>query len=255
MLGLKCSSQCLALSCILLVSCFGWVTAQQFVLPGRSQRSLFGPPPPGPWSSSGWSSSPSFELPTHHEHNHITRDEVLALLAAWKAADAKPPAKPEPEAEPEPEPEPEAPEPEPEPEEPAPEPAPGPQPAVPLTVSLPAFVPIQLSAMYTAPAPVPGAGLGAFGFGGGFGGAGGAGGGAGAQAQAHSGRRNVARANGNIRFPVANPRSFASANYVAPRPRFYRTIVAETGQPMSIGALPPPPFLANPVKFVPSNWQ
>ncbi|EDW00097.1 translation initiation factor IF-2 [Drosophila grimshawi] len=258
------------LSLVLLVSCLTLASAQ-FLFPGhnhgRGPRGLYGPPPISSGWSSGWN-GPSIELPPSHS-NHITRDEVLSLLAAWKAVEAKPKPTPAPEPEADPEPEPEAPAPAPEPEPEAPEPAPeapaGPGPAVPLTVSLPAFVPIQLSAMYTAPIPVPGAGLGAFGFGGAIGGgsaaAGAAAAGSGASAagaaaaQSRLGRPIQRRINSNIRFPVANPRSFASANYVAPRPRVYRTIGSETDQAMSIDVLPPPPFLGNPVQFVPSNWQ
>lgn len=85
----------------------------------------------------------------------MTKDELLALLAAWK--DVAKPTTPAPEPEPEePEPEPEATtpappedvdEPEPEPEAPAPAPAPeapaGPPPGVPVTVSCPPWCPFN----------------------------------------------------------------------------------------------------------------
>ncbi|ALC49895.1 CG42449, partial [Drosophila busckii] len=230
-------------STLILLACLMGLSSAQYFYPGRAQRSLYGPGPSG-WNS-GWSSAPSFELPPRS--NHITREEVLALLAAWKQLEAKPEApkptpapEPEPEADPEPEmpaePEPEAPPPAPAPEAPA-----GPPPGVPLTVSLPAFVPIQLSAMYTAPLPgqstlagfnFGAAAAGAAAGGGGGGGAGaaaaaaaaaaGGGGTADAAAAADARRRSNARSGSNIRFPIANPRSFASANYVAPRPRFLR---------------------------------
>lgn len=239
----------------------------------RQQRSLFGSGPPPGWSSGGLShgwNSPSFEfspLPPSHSP-HVTKDELLALLAAWK--DVAKPTTPAPEPEPEePEPEPEATtpappedvdEPEPEPEAPAPAPAPeapaGPPPGVPVTVSLPALVPIQLAAMWQQPALGAAAGglgplnLGGLGLGGGIalntlgggavaaGGAIAAGGGgaAAAGAAAAASRSGVARPRARariggrasnaqqpaIRFPVANPRSFTSNNYVAPRPRYYR---------------------------------
>lgn len=227
----------------------------------RPQRSLFGPGPPIGWSSGGghgWSSAPSFEFShiSPPSSPHVTKDELLALLAAWKNVErpTTPAPAPEPEDEPEtttappPEEEPE-PEPEPEPEAPAPEGPAGPPPGVPVTVSLPALVPIQLAAMWQQPGPgaAPGGlgnlGLAGLGIGGGIalnnlggaaaGGAAAAGGGgaaaAGAGAAARSGAAARTRARARIggrapaiRFPVANPRSFASGNYVAPRPRYYR---------------------------------
>ncbi|KAH8366661.1 hypothetical protein KR084_010926 [Drosophila pseudotakahashii] len=284
-----------------------WASGQQF-LPGplsgpipRQQRSLFVPGPPPGWSSGGLShggwNGPSFEfshLPPSSSP-HVTKDELLALLAAWKDVAVKP-TTPAPEPEPEePEPEPEttaAPPPpedddEPEPEAPAPEAPAGPPPGVPVTVSLPALVPIQLAAMWQQPAPgaAPGGlgplGLGGLGLGGGIAlnnlgggaaaaGAAAAGGGggaaaAGAAAAARSGlarprarARIGGRASSNvqpaIRFPVANPRSFTSNNYVAPRPRYYRD--TET---MRFNVMAPPPYqMANvqgPVQLVPAYWQ
>ncbi|KAH8388788.1 hypothetical protein KR200_004364 [Drosophila serrata] len=257
----------------------------------RPQRSLFGPGPPIGWSSGGghgWSSSPSFgfsHLPPSSSP-HVTKDELLALLAAWKDVEkpTTPAPAPEPEDEPEPETTPAPPppedEPEPEPEAPAPEAPAGPPPGVPVTVSLPALVPIQLAAMWQQPGPgaaVGGLGnLGLAGLGisntgvalnnlGGAaaGGAAAAGGGgaaaAGAAATARSGQgRSQARARIGgrapaIRFPVANPRSFASGNYVAPRPRYYRDT-----EPMSYNVMASPqyqPYQQGPVQLVNAYWQ
>ncbi|XP_016949569.1 uncharacterized protein LOC108024215 [Drosophila biarmipes] len=263
----------------------------------RQQRSLFGPGPPPGWSSGGLShgwNGPSFEfshLPPSSSP-HVTKDELLALLAAWKDVAVQPTtAAPEPEPE-EPEPEPEttaAPPPEDqdeqEPEPPAPEAPAGPPPGVPVTVSLPALVPIQLAAMWQQPAPGAAAGglgplgLGGLGIGGGIalnnlgggaaaaGAAAGSGGGAAAAGAAAAARSGVARPRARariggrasnvqpaIRFPVANPRSFTSNNYVAPRPRYYRD--TET---MRINVMASPPYqMANvqgPVQLVPAYWQ
>ncbi|EDX17161.1 GD16743 [Drosophila simulans] len=268
----------------------------------RQQRSLFGPGPPPGWSSGGLShgwNSPSFEfspLPPSHSP-HVTKDELLALLAAWK--DVAKPTTPAPEPEPEePEPEPETttpapPEDEDEPEPEAPAPAPeapaGPPPGVPVTVSLPALVPIQLAAMWQQPAlgAAPGGlgplNLGGLGLGGGIalntlgGGAvaaggtvaaGGGGGGAAAAGAAAAARSGVARPRARariggrasnvqqpaIRFPVANPRSFTSNNYVAPRPRYYRDT-----EPMRVNVMAPPHYqmasVQGPVQLVPAYWQ
>jgi len=71
----------------ILLACGLSLANAQYFHPGRPQRSLFSSGPSG-WNS-GWNLSPppSFEL--HSRPNHITKDEVLALLAAWKA-EAKP---------------------------------------------------------------------------------------------------------------------------------------------------------------------
>ncbi|XP_034670734.1 formin-like protein 14 [Drosophila subobscura] len=273
---------------------FGPVHPQQ--QPHRQQRSLFGPPgPPVGWSSGGgWASpSPSFgfsPLPPSSSP-HVTKDELLALLAAWKDVEHKPtpPPTPEPEVEPEPEvtttpPPPEEEEEEPEPEAPAPEAPAGPPPGVPVTVSLPALVPIQLAAMWQT--PVPGAGSVGLGLGGlgGLSGLGlGLGGGlaaAGATGVAAAGNgpaaatartatvarsRSRARArvgsrssnDASIRFPVANPRSFASGNYVAPRPRYYRAAPSQP-EPMRVDVMPSPGYLEygpGPAQLVPKYWQ
>ncbi|KAH8235870.1 hypothetical protein KR032_009807 [Drosophila birchii] len=258
----------------------------------RPQRSLFGPGPPIGWSSGGghgWSSGPSFgfsHLPPSSSP-HVTKDELLALLAAWKDVErpttpAPPPATtPEPEDEPEPEttaaPPPPEDEPEPEPEAPVPEAPAGPPPGVPVTVSLPALVPIQLAAMWQQPGPGAAAGgLGNLGLAGlGLGNTGVAlnnlggaaavgvaagGGGAaagGAAATARSGRPQArARIGGRgsaIRFPVANPRSFASGNYVAPRPRYYRDTESMR---FNVMASPPyQPYQQGPVQLVDAYWQ
>ncbi|KAH8303213.1 ESX-1 secretion-associated protein EspK [Drosophila kikkawai] len=251
----------------------------------RPQRSLFGPGPPIGWSSGGghgWSSSPSFEfshLPPSSSP-HVTKDELLALLAAWK--DVARPTTPAPAPEPEDEPEPvttaappppeDEPEPEPEPEAPAPEAPAGPPPGVPVTVSLPALVPIQLAAMWQQPGPgaAPGGlgnlGLAGLGLGGGvalnnLGGAAtgaaaaaGGGGGAATGAAATAGRTQArARIGGraqSIRFPVANPRSFASGNYVAPRPRYYRDT-----EPMRFNVMASAPYQQGPVQLASAYWQ
>ncbi|XP_017112646.1 translation initiation factor IF-2 [Drosophila elegans] len=285
---------------VLAILFLGQLASGQFPVP-RQQRSLFGPGPPPGWSSGGlshggWSPAPSFEfshLPPPSSP-HVTKDELLALLAAWKdVAQVKPTTQaPEPEPEPEPETTPAPPppededEPEPEPEPEAPEvPPAGPPPGVPVTVSLPALVPIQLAAMWQQPQPGAAAGglgplnLGGLGLGGGIAlnnlgggaaasGAAAAAGGGGAAAAAGSGvarPRARARIGGGgggrasnaqpaIRFPVANPRSFTSNNYVAPRPRYYRD--TET---MRINVMAPPPYqMANvqgPVQLVPAYWQ
>ncbi|EDW32711.1 GL18238 [Drosophila persimilis] len=266
------------------------------VHPQRQQRSLFGPPgPPIGWSSGGgWAGpSPSFgfsHLPPSSSP-HVTKDELLALLAAWKDVEPKPTPSPPPEPEDEPEPEvttapppeeEEEPEPEPEAPAPAPEAPAGPPPGVPVTVSLPALVPIQLAAMWQTPVPGAGSvGLGLGGIGGlsglglGLGGGvaaaaastdgGAAAGAAAATARTATVSRSRARARvggrpskaASIRFPVANPRSFASGNYVAPRPRYYRAAPSQS-EPSRVDVMPSPGYLAHvpgPVQLVPGYWQ
>ncbi|KAH8420202.1 hypothetical protein KR009_007147 [Drosophila setifemur] len=305
---LSCGLQCILL--VLLQQAIGG----QFIsphFPQRAQRSLFGPPPSlSGWSPSighashaPWSSGPSFHgfgghLPPSHSP-HVTKDELLALLSAWKDVEAPRPTTPAPEPEEEPEPETtaappveeEEPEPEPEPEAPAPAPVPeapvGPPPGVPVTVSLPALVPIQLAAMWQQPGP--GAAVGGLGnlglaglglpggvalnnLGGGGGGGGvaaagaiGVGAGAGAgrvavragnPARPRARARIGGRASSAIRFPVANPRSFASGNYVAPRPRYYRDTSASMR--LDVMGAPRPYQMTNvpgPVQLVPAYWQ
>ncbi|KAH8287446.1 hypothetical protein KR054_007580 [Drosophila jambulina] len=296
------STHCLGGIGLLLILTLGQQLASGQYLPSprypgpvaipRPQRSLFGPGPPIGWSSGGghgWSSAPSFgfsHLPPSSSP-HVTKDELLALLAAWK--DVEKPTTPAPAPEPEDEPEPETtaappppeeePEPEPEPEAPAPEAPAGPPPGVPVTVSLPALVPIQLAAMWQQPAPGAAAGglgnLGLAGLGlpGGValnnlggaatgatavvGGGGAAAAGAAAAARTGQGRTQArARIGGRapaIRFPVANPRSFASGNYVAPRPRYYRDT-----EPMRLNVMASPPYQPyqqGPVQLVNAYWQ
>ncbi|XP_064537031.1 uncharacterized protein LOC135427441 [Drosophila montana] len=146
---------------LLLLLCHG-IEGQQLVY-ARGQRSLYGPP------SLDWNTIGSFNP---IGLGHMTKDELLTLLEAWQDADedTKPPA-PEPAehvvptaaphehlpAPPPPHrPAPPA-HPAPLPPRPAPAPAPTPAPGAPVTVRLPAFVPIQLSAMFTPPAPAGGA--------------------------------------------------------------------------------------------------
>ncbi|KAH8281324.1 hypothetical protein KR018_009620 [Drosophila ironensis] len=304
--------------CLLLILMLAHAAHSQFLHappPLRPQRSLFGPPGPPIGALHGpWSSGPSFGFHGGHlppsSSPHVTKDELLALLSAWKDVQLRPTTQapapapaPEPEEEPEPETTPAPPpppppeeedEPEPEPEAPAPAPAPapvlpvGPPPGVPVTVSLPALVPIQLAAMWTQPGlgAAPGGlgdlGLGGLGLGGGvalnnlggglaLGGAGaaaaggaGAGAAAAAAATARSGSAGRSRARARIggrapsaiRFPVANPRSFASGNYVAPRPRYYRdTDTARIGVMPATGPYPIDNF-PGPLQMVPAGyWQ
>ncbi|EDW65513.2 uncharacterized protein Dvir_GJ18858 [Drosophila virilis] len=122
---------------LLLLLCHG-IKGQQLVY-ARGQRSLYGPP------SLDWNTIGSFNP---IGLGHMTKDELLTLLEAWQDADedTKPPA-PEPAEHAVPTAAP--------PERPAP--APTPAPGAPVTVRLPAFVPIQLSAMFTPPAPAGGA--------------------------------------------------------------------------------------------------
>ncbi|XP_022219819.1 proline-rich receptor-like protein kinase PERK13 [Drosophila obscura] len=259
--------------------------------PHRQQRSLFGPPgPPIGWSSGGaWAGpSPSFgfsPLPPSSSP-HVTKDELLALLAAWKDVEPKPTPSPppEPEDEPVPEvttthpPEEEEEEEEPEPEAPAPAPAQeapaGPPPGVPVTVSLPALVPIQLAAMWQTPVPGAGSvglglgglgGLSGLGLGGGLAAAGNGPAAATARTATVARSRSRARARvggrpanaASIRFPVANPRSFASGNYVAPRPRYYRAAPSQL-EPTRVDVMPPPGYLAygpGQAQLVPGYWQ
>ncbi|KAH8329879.1 hypothetical protein KR067_006468 [Drosophila pandora] len=286
-----------SIHCLLLLVLH--VASGQFLhgpAPPRPQRSLFGPPAHaigplhGPWSG------PSFSfghLPPSSSP-HVTKDELLALLSAWKDVEPRPttPA-PEPEEEPEPEttpappppPPPEEDEDEPEPEAPAaPAPPLGPPPGVPVTVSLPALVPIQLAAMWTQPGPGAAAGglgnlgLAGLGIGGGIalnnlggggaaaagaaavGGGGGAAAAGAAAATARSGRSRArarigGRAPSAIRFPVANPRSFASGNYVAPRPRYYRDTESMRLDVMSGPPQYPMANLPGPVQLVNAYWQ
>ncbi|SPP89630.1 translation initiation factor IF-2 [Drosophila guanche] len=261
----------------------------------RQHRSLFGPPgPPVDWSSGGGWASPApslgFSPLPPSSSPHVTKDELFALLAAWKDVESNPTPSPppEPEVEPEPEvtttpppPEEEEEELEPEAPEPVPEAPAGPPPGVPVTVSLPALVPIQLAAMWQTPVPGAGsAGLGlgglgglsglGLGLGGGLAAAGATGvaagnGPAAATARTTTVARSRARARvggqssnaASIRFPVANPRSFASGNYVAPRPRYYRAAPSEP-EPMRIDVMPSPGYLKygpGPAQVVPAYWQ
>ncbi|EDV92415.1 formin-like protein 14 [Drosophila grimshawi] len=141
------------------------IEAQQLVY-ARDQRSLYGPPALG-WNSIGGFSPLGL--------GHMTKDELLTLLEAWQEVegDARPPVEepaPRPPKPPAPPPRPPPPPPPPPPRPPAPPPAPpapqpprpAPEPGAPVNVRLPAFVPIQLSAMFTpSQAAAVGAGAGA----------------------------------------------------------------------------------------------
>ncbi|XP_030378921.1 WAS/WASL-interacting protein family member 3 [Scaptodrosophila lebanonensis] len=135
----------------------GWsnLLLAQHLLIARPQRSLYGSAPLG-WNTIGGGGINPIGL------GHMSKDELLTLLDAWREVegDTHKPAEEEPEPEPE---QPSAPPPPP-PPPPSP-PAPPAQPqrpasSHPLTVRLPAFVPIQLSAMYTAPQAGVGGGTG-----------------------------------------------------------------------------------------------
>lgn len=169
----------------LLQIMFDWTAGQQLLL-ARPQRSLFEAPlehlehqehlalqpalPPLGWNTVGgglglghggeWAYNPV-------GLGHMTKDELLTLLEAWKEVEqesattttaapppvettTRRPVRPRP---PLPPPPPPRPRPIPIPI-PLPQPAPGPQlpSGTPITVRLPAFVPIRLAAMWTAPA-------------------------------------------------------------------------------------------------------
>lgn len=193
----------------LLLLLGGLIEAKQLFI-ARSPRSVYGPPSGGLSSLGGigglgglgWNTVSSYSPITV---GHMTKDELLTLLEAWEEVEqetktqAPEPAKPPRPARP--------------PKRPAkpaaarPRPAAppaaaaaagagagagaeaGPRPGAPITVRLPAFVPIQLSAMYTQPLTVvPAPALGGGGGGGAAGAAaaaaGGGGGGGGGNAAA-----------------------------------------------------------------------
>ncbi|XP_051858531.1 zinc finger X-linked protein ZXDB [Drosophila albomicans] len=203
----------LQLLMLLLLCLSGSIASAQQLLIARPQRSIYGAPPlgpSGPPTSLGWNSVGSF---SPLSFGHMTKDELLTLLEAWQEVEeesAPPPTPaPEPVEKPAPPPPPKRPiRPPPRPRPTAPPAAGGggggggggaavPPPGTPVTVRLPAFVPIQLSAMYTPPLAVIGGGGGGGGgaaaaaaaaaAGGGGGGGGGNGGAAAAAAAAAAG--------------------------------------------------------------------
>ncbi|KAH8399896.1 hypothetical protein KR215_004076 [Drosophila sulfurigaster] len=163
---------------LLLLCLSGSIAAAQQLYIARPQRSIYGAPPlgpSGPPASLGWNSVGSFNPLSF---GHMTKDELLTLLEAWQEVEeesAPPPTPaPEPVEKPAPPPPPKRPiRPPPRPRPTAPSAAAGagaaagggggggpavPPPGTPVQVRLPAFVPIQLSAMYTPPLAVIGGG-------------------------------------------------------------------------------------------------
>lgn len=198
----------------LLLLLGGLIEAQQLFI-ARSPRSVYGPPIGGLSGLEGiggpgglgWNTVSSYSPITV---GHMTKEELLTLLEAWEEVEQESKTQaPEPAKPPRPARPPKRPA---KPAAAAPRPAApaaaaggaggaagaGPRPGAPITVRLPAFVPIQLSAMYTQPLTVvPAPALGGGGGGGGAaagaaaaaagGGGGGGGGGAAAAAAAAGG--------------------------------------------------------------------
>ncbi|KAH8416407.1 hypothetical protein KR222_002054, partial [Zaprionus bogoriensis] len=245
--------------------------APQFFI-ARSPRSVYGPP------AYGWNTVGSYSPITVGQ---MTKDELLTLLEAWEEVEQEeaktqapppppPPAKPARPARPPVKRPPKPPAPPPPPPPPAaaagaaaeaaaarPAAAPG----APITVRLPAFVPIQLSAMYSQPLtviPAPALGGGAAGAAGAAAAAGAGAGGVGAGASAAAGGGGAgaaaaAAAGAGSRLGYGSDGDYSDLELPhagAPRLFRYLQLPATGAQPHTRSAAPPPPVMRNTLESV-----